>query len=334
MSISNGTPLERGVFVLSLDFELIWGTLDLYGMGFARACKAERALVPRLLHLLEKHRISATWCVVGHLFLERCSPDGRPRHPDLVRPNHAWYSGDWFAGDPGGDEATQPLFFGRDLIRRIRECQVPQEIGSHSFSHVIFGDPGCSRECAESELRASVEAARGLGIELRSFAFPRNSVGHLEALRAHSFTAFRGPGPRWYEQQEPPGTLARMARLVDVLLAREPPVLVPRRTNEGVWDVPGSMIYQPMHGMRRHIPLGLRVARASKGLRAAIEQKRMFHLWFHPTNLADESEAMFEGLDAILGEAARLREGSLLENLTMGGLVARVETARPPAQPA
>jgi hypothetical protein len=86
--------------------------------------------------------------------------------------------------------------------------------------------------------------------------------------------------------------------------------------------------------MRRHIPLGLRVARASKGLRAAIEQKRMFHLWFHPTNLADESEAMFEGLDAILGEAARLREGSLLENLTMGGLVARVETARPPAQPA
>ena len=63
--------LERGVFTLSLDFELIWGTLDLFGVdGFRRACLVERELVPRLLALLERHRMSATWCIVGHLLLD------------------------------------------------------------------------------------------------------------------------------------------------------------------------------------------------------------------------------------------------------------------------
>lgn len=308
--------------MLSLDFELIWGTLDLFGPdGFRQACQRERELVPRLLALLERHRIPATWCIVGHLLLDRC-PSGGPRHPEIARPRHAWVRGDWFVHDPGGDEASQPLFFARSLVRKIRECAVPQEVGAHSFSHVIFGDPGCSRETAESELRACRAVAAELGLELRAFAFPRNSVGHLDVLKAHSIRTFRGPGPRWYEQEEPPGTRARLRRLIDVLLAREPPVFLPRKTPEGLWDLPGSMIYQPMHGLRRHIPLGLRVRRAAKGLAAAVKQKRLFHLWFHPTNLADETTAMFEGLERILSEVARLRDLGRIETLTMGDFAA------------
>ena len=69
-----GPGLERGVFTLSLDFELIWGTLDLFGPDrFRRACEVERSVVfDRLLALLEELEISATWCVLGHLFLDRC----------------------------------------------------------------------------------------------------------------------------------------------------------------------------------------------------------------------------------------------------------------------
>lgn len=321
--------LERGVFTLSLDFELIWGTLDLFGTkAFGRACLLERELVPRLLGVLAQYRVSATWCVLGHLFLERCSSDVRPRHPEIVPPRHAWLRDGWFAHDPGGDESSQPLFFARSLVRRIQECPVPQEIGSHSFSHVIFGDAGCSRDTADSELRACVAAARELGIELRSFAFPRNSVGHLDVLKTRLLVAFRGPGPRWYEQQEPPGLAARLARVTDVLLARQPPVVEPRYTQEGLWDLPGSMIYQPMHGLRRFIPLALRVERARKGLAAAARQKKLFHLWFHPTNLADESEAMFEGLRRILEEAEALRDAGRLETLPMGELARRLEVAR------
>ena len=79
----------RGVFTLSLDFELIWGTLDLFGPdGFRDACLRERAgVVDRLLALLVEHGISATWLTVGHLMLERCAGPAHPARPaDAARP--------------------------------------------------------------------------------------------------------------------------------------------------------------------------------------------------------------------------------------------------------
>jgi hypothetical protein len=53
----------------------------------------------------------------------------------------------------------------------------------------------------------------------------------------------------------------------------------------------------------------------------------VFHLWFHPTNLADEPERMFAGLRQILVEVSRLRRSGQLEVLTMGQLAERAEAA-------
>lgn len=315
--------MERGAFTLSLDFELIWGTLDLFGPdGFRRACEVEREVViDRLLDLLREFEISATWCVLGHLMLDRCARQDGRIHPEIVRPAHAWVRGDWFAHDAGGSEQTQPLFFGRSLVEKIRACRVPQEIGCHSFSHVIFGDAGCSAATAESELAACVRLAREMGLELRSFAFPRNRVGHLDALRRHGFRAYRGPGPRWYERDEHVGPIGRLAHLWDVMRAAPPPTVLPERTPSGLWNVPGSMIYFPMHGVRRWIPVSRRVARAVKGLEAAARSRRIFHLWFHPTNLAEQADAMIGGLRRIFEHAARLRSRGTLSVLPMRALV-------------
>jgi peptidoglycan/xylan/chitin deacetylase (PgdA/CDA1 family) len=308
--------MNRGVFTLSLDFELIWGTLDLFGPnGFRRACEIEReVIVDRLLGLLEEFGIPATWCIVGHLFLDHC--DGK--HADIIRPNHAWFPRDWFVHDPGSDARRDPIFYGRDLVEKIRACPVPQEIGSHSFSHVIFSDEGCSRATAESELAASVRAAREMGIEMRSFVFPRNEVGHLELLREYGFRCYRGPEPHWYEEW--PGPVRRLAHLWDVVVAAEPPVVLPEKSEAGVWNIPGSMIYFPMHGVRRYIPVSLRVRRAVRGLEAAAREGRVFHLWFHPTNLADGTDDMFDGLRAIFERATALQRDGHLVFRSMGAL--------------
>jgi hypothetical protein len=305
--------------------------LDLLGPdGFREACRPEREQVlERLLALLEAHRISATWCVLGHLFLARCGPWPGPKHPEIARPRHAWVRGDWFAHDPGTDEARAPLYYARSLVARIRDCPVPQEIGGHSFSHVIFGDAGCSRETARTELAASLAAAGELGLTLRSFAFPRNSVGHLPELAAHGFTCFRGPGPRWYERDDAPGLLGRLAHLWDVVRAATPPTVLPERTPEGLVNVPGSMIYFPMHGVRRLVPVSRRVRRALRGVDAAVRERRVFHLWFHPTNLADGQEPLFAGLAAILRRVSELRDAGRLDVLSMGELACG-EAARPP----
>lgn len=315
--------LDRGVFTLSLDFELIWGTLDLFGPEqFRRRCELERAMIiDRLLDLFVEFEISATWCIVGHLFLDHCASQQGLKHPDITRPTHDWHRMDWFAHDPSSSEANDPIFYGRSLVEKIQNCPVLQEIGSHSFSHVVFGDQGCSRQTATNEIAACIQAARELGIELRSFAFPRNQVGHLDVLGEYGFTCYRGPEPHWYEQDHWPSAVKRLAHLWDVLAATAPPVVKPKYVEAGLWDIPGSMIYFPMHGLRRYIPLSQRVKRAIKGLDAAVLRKQVFHLWFHPTNLADQTEKMFAGLREILGYAAELRAQGALSILPMEALV-------------
>lgn len=313
-----------GRFVLSFDTELLWGTVDLFGPSrFGAQCETERAVViDRLLELLARFDVPATWFMVGHLLLESCDS----KHPEIVRPRHSWVTGDWFDHDPGGNEATAPLFFGRSLVERIRACPTVQEIGCHSFSHVIFGDSGCSHEAADSDLAAAARAAESLGIRFRSFAFPRNSVGHLELLARHGFTCYRGPEPRWYSRW--PTWIRRGAHFWDVLTAWTPPTVLPVRVQAGLINLPGSMIYLPMHGIRRHIPVSLRVERARKGLERAAATGRIFHLWTHPTNLVDGMEAMFAGLAEILAQARRLRDDGRLSFATVGDAADAIDGGR------
>ena len=316
-------PQAPGAFTVSIDFELIWGTLDLFGPeGFRDACRIEReVVVQRLLDLFAEYDVRATWCVLGHLFLGECRAQGGTKHPEIVPPRHSWVREGWFAHDPCTDEARSPEFYGRTLVEKIRSCPVPQEIASHSFSHVIFGDPGCSEATADTEVEACVRLAREMGIELKSFAFPRNRVGHLPVLARHGFRSYRGPGHRWYESEEATGAWGRLAHLWDVVRASPPPTVVPERDPSGLWNIPGSMIYFPMHGVRRFVPVSRRVKRAVKGLDEAARTGRIFHLWFHPTNLSDRTDAMFAGLRAILEHAAQLRREGRLTIASMDALV-------------
>lgn len=312
----------RGAFTISLDFELIWGTRDRAGPdAFRRACEIERSeIIDQLLDLFERYEISATWCTLGHLFLGACTCAAQ-KHPEIVPPEHAWCGGaQWFAADPCTDEQQDPIFYGASLLDKIGACAVEQEIGCHSFSHVIFGDPGCSRETAQSELRECVRLAEERGVSLRSFAFPRNSVGHLDLLTQHGFECYRGPEP--YEERAWPTWAKRAAHLLAVLTAARPPVHVPEATEAGLWNIPGSMIFFPAHGKRRHIPVGLRTRRAIKGLDRAASERRVFHLWFHPTNLTDRLEDMMLGLERVLRHAAELRGRDAIDILPMGDVVA------------
>jgi hypothetical protein len=60
-------------------------------------------------------------------------------------------------------------------------------------------------------------------------------------------------------------------------------------------------------------------------LNEAARRRRIFHLWFHPTNLAEQTEAMFGGLRRILCRAAALRQRGHLQVLTMSEIAERWE---------
>lgn len=318
--------LSRGVFCLSLDFELVWGSRDLVRdpAGLLRAARITRERVfPGLLELLRERELPATWATVGHLYLEGARADAEGRlHPELIPPKHAWLRSAWLAGVPAGHEGDHPEYYGASLVRRLLEAG--HEVGAHGFTHAIFGDPGCSREAARSELAHIVAAAEALGFRPRSFVFPRNLPGHLELLAEAGFTCWRPPEGGWHSSPRLPHSAQRLGHLAQVVRAATPVTALPRRGAHGMVEIPASATFLPLHGVRRAVPLSRRITRCVRGLEAAAEARRVMHLYTHPINLAADPEPMLAAFGEVFDHAVRLRDQGRLDCLTMGQLAEAV----------
>lgn len=316
-------------FTLTFDTELIWGSFDqMPAERFARLYPDIRGTIESVLRLLDQYEVSATWAVLGHLFLSECRRDTSGiAHPELVRPRQSWRDGDWYAEDPCTDRSRDPLWYGDDILDALQSARTPQEIGCHSFSHILYGDPALTREAVDADLQACVTLAARRGITLRSFVFPRNSEGHHEALKAHGFRAYRGADPTWHAGI--PGQLGRAAHLMDQAAALPPPISQPTETLPGLWNIPGSCLLIHRTGVRRLIPMTSRIRKAKAGLRRAEATGGVFHLWTHPFNLASDPRFMIAALDAIVREAVERRDRGTIVIEPMGAIAERLSVVSP-----
>jgi peptidoglycan/xylan/chitin deacetylase (PgdA/CDA1 family) len=309
----SGAP---GTFLLTFDVELIWGVF--FDARWRRRALAHfgavREVFPRLLGTLARHDVRATFAFVGHLFLGSCARvDGRT-HPEMVRPVHRHFPGDWYAFDPGTDVARDPLFYAPDLVRLVREARPLHEIGAHGFSHAFLDT---DRDLARAEMRAAAEAARAAGVAARSFVYPRNLVGFPEELAGAGFTHYREAGAGGSREMPPRrGPLARAARLAARLLGAGPPVGLPRRVGPVV-EVPASVPILPASGARRLVPNAVRVAEVRRGLARARDRGAVFHLWTHPHNFVGGTEKSLAFLDRALGLVSAARERGEVRVATM-----------------
>ena len=109
--------MNKGVFCISIDHELLWGRKDLDTKPFIPLVSKEREIINKILWLLKKYRIPATWAVVGKIF-----------------------------------EKGNPLWHGENTIKEIKKVK-HQEIASHSYSHEIFTD--IDEENAQKEIKGN-----------------------------------------------------------------------------------------------------------------------------------------------------------------------------------
>lgn len=322
LGVNRVAYLDTGVFLLSIDAELAWGSV--YNDDYERY-KAQyegcRGAINGLLQLLETYEISATWAMVGHLFLDSCTAVGGVKHPEVVRPHYDWFEGDWFAMDPATDIMRDPVWYGKDIVERILNCKTPQEIGCQTFSHIIVGDPGCSEECFDSEIKLCRRLAKEHGIDLKSFVFPRGSVGWLNVLAANSFLVYRGTGHPW--NWKLPSAAKKTVYVLDNFLLIPPPVVRPIEEG-GIWNIRASYYYPHRTGWGRFLPISFRVVKAKRGLAKASLERAIFHMWFHPFNLTVDTNGLLKGLEHIFREVKALRMEGKLVNLTMGELAERL----------
>lgn len=305
--------LEKGVFIISLDTELAWGTrnLEKYGGHYQKT----REAIDRLLNLFAKYDIKATWAVVGHLFLDECKKVDGVVHPKIVRPQYKDLKGDWFNIDPASNINIAPEWYGKDIVEKIINCKAKQEIGCYTFSHIDVSKEGCSEECFGSELDECKKMASDFGLQLTSFVYPRNRVALIDVLKDKGFLCYRDRDDDWFKNSEE--RLRRLAHAVDNYLCLPVKATTPKKTN-GIWSLPGSYFYIHKDGWAKFIPISFRVRKAKTGIDSAISNKQIFHLWFHPFNLASDPDGLIYGLEKIFIYFKKMKAEGLIENMTMG----------------
>ena len=294
--------INKPTFIISLDTELIWGSVIYPPSKAVSLLKGDdkngRGCVGSLLNLFEKHNIPATWAVVGHLFLDHCEcEDGIP-HKDMPRFKENWYS-----ADPCTDIQRDPLYYGKDIVEDILSNRIEHEIGYHSFSHVIFSE--CSREVAEAEIKEGIKLAKEFGITLKSFVFPRNKIGHVDVLKENGLKIYRGEnlGRRDSNQSF---LIRKFNGGLDKMIA--PPV--EPKWVDGIWEMPTSMLFCDPQFKFSVLP------RAKIGLYLAIKSKKIFHIYLHPHDLLRYSSLKYD-LDKFLGIVAKKRDEGKIAVMTM-----------------
>ncbi len=285
---------DHPTLVISIDLEMSWGSVHHGRPHDVSPYSAERSIVDRVLQSMAEHEIEATWAIVGHLYLDHCERNGNHRpHPEITPPSYRWMEGDWYDLDPGTNVTSDPTWYGPDLVEAIERCRVPQEIGSHSFGHLIVGDPDCTEEAFASDLEAAIAVSVARGRRPTSFVYPRNAIGHLDVLSRAGFTSFRGPRP------EGPGPIR--PSMVDDLV-----------------DVPQTYLFDPDSAKARRMGTALWSRNVTHRLRRAVADRSLFHLWFHTHNLAQNPHRAFAALNRLLAEARRMIDAGDLRNSSMG----------------
>lgn len=298
-----------GEFVISLDFELLWGVRDHATRdGFRTNALGARRAIPLMLERFANNGIAATWATVGMLFAANRDELLAALPPAELRPCYAnpALSNYGYLDEVGPDERRDPMYYAASLIQRIADCP-GQEIGTHTMSHFYCLEPGATAAAFDADLKAACALAQARGLTLRSIVFPRNqyALEHLEIAHRHGLTRYRGNPPGW-AYLPGSGTAQHLPRRALRLLDAHTGLLGPHLYTPRDANVRASIFLRPCAG--RLTTLHTRhLAVIQKAMSEAARTGQGLHLWWHPHNFGIETEANLEALDRLIGHFIRLK---------------------------
>lgn len=307
-----------GTLIVSLDFELFWGMLDVCALeDYRDNVLGGRKAIPQMLQLFQKYGIHATWATVGFLFAENYEelksyfPEHYPAYADKKLNPYSWFE------TIGQDEKTAPCFYGASLLRQIAE--VPgQEIGSHTFCHYYCREKGQTADQFAEDMMAAKKIAQAHGYDVSSVILPRNQCEpeYTDVMRKLGFTAYRDEENDWIHEKIKFRPLLRILRLADVYL----PLTgqggyIPQNEN-GIWNLTGSRMMKPIL-TALHFLEGLKLRRVKKQMLHAAKNNLVFHLWWHPHNAGMHTEEYLAQLEEIFRYYTELKEKYGMQSLNM-----------------
>ena len=309
-----------GTLLVSLDFELFWGMLDVCPLeDYRENVLGGRKAIPRLLELFEKYGIHATWATVGFLFAENYEElfASFPKESGMPTYNNGKLNPyDWFSRI-GSNEETAPCFYGPSLIRQVAATP-GQEIASHTFSHYYCREKGQTVEQFHADMTAAKRIAKAHGYDVTSVILPRNQCEpeYTEVFRELGFTAYRDEENDWIHEKVKFRPLLRLLRLADVYLPLTGLGGYTPKKEDGIWNLVGSRMYKPILKPLQFLE-GLKLLRIKAQMRHAAKHGLVFHLWWHPHNIGVMTDRHLQQLEEIFSYYLKLKKTYGMESLNM-----------------
>lgn len=320
----NFGPVQTGIFIISLDLELFWGVRDHHTLtDYGANILGVRKSIPAMLEMFRGRDIHATWATVGFLFFDkkanlmaRC-PEVKPRY---TRESLSPYPD---VASVGPDEATDPYHYGKSLLDLIRSCP-GQEIATHTFSHYYSCEPGQDVAAFRADIEAALTTARACGVEIRSIVFPRNqtTAEHLKVCQELGIACYRGNEKAWFyakgiRQGEP--LLARAGRLLDayINISGHNTYSLARLEQDGLVNLPSSRFLRPWERQLSALD-ELKLRRITSGIKDAAQNRKVYHLWWHPHNFGVNLSENMAFLERVLDFFSVMKKDHAMQSMSMG----------------
>lgn len=308
-----------GTLIVSLDFELFWGMLDVCPLDEYRShVEGGRKAIPRLLDLFERYDIHATWATVGFQFGRDRAEVARFAPPETMRPGYENPALDPYGALETISPADADCFFAPDLVDQIAAAP-NQEMACHTFCHYYCREKGQTAQQFEADLCAAQAIAKAHGCTLKSLVLPRNECrqDYTPILRKLGFTSFRDEENDWIHRRVHFFPLLRALRLLDVYLPLTGQGGYTPRKEDGVWNLTGSRAFKTIRPALRPFE-GLKMRRIKAQMLHAAKHNQTFHLWFHPHNIGVDTQAHLDELEELFRYFDSLRREYGMVSLNMG----------------
>ncbi len=316
------TQKHNGAFVISLDFELLWGVWDVTSKEkYSDNILGVKKVIPRLINLFGHYNFKATFATVGFIFakdkqeLLSFLPETTPSYS-----NKAFNVYTKELPLIGNDELTDPYHFGYSLLEQLQQSQ--HEIGTHTFCHYYCLEEGqCANEF-DADIKAALKIAKAKNITVSSIVFPRNQVNpaYLQILSNNGINVYRGNPTSWlYKARtftaEVP--FIRLCRLLDTYIPISGYNTHKIEKDEGLpVNIPASRFLKCYNKNLAWLEK-LKLSRIMNEMTRAAKKNEVYHLWWHPHNFGINVDENFANLTVLLNHYKVLNKKFGFLNYTM-----------------
>ena len=316
---------QEGVFCISLDFELHWGTFETVQLNEKGRKRFEntRKSIPVVLSLFEAFEIQATWASVGMLFNQNVSewnasiPSSVPSYTNKQVSSYEWVNQHGFSGD------QDPFHFAPHLVDLIASSPL-MEVGTHTYSHFYCQESGQTVSDFKADLEMAIQKASLKNLPIRSLVFPRNqfNAAYLDVCKNLGITAVRSNPDIWFWDAYRPETLIKkIFRSADTLVPVDWDTSIPLSSLDVdtiPMQIPASRFLRPWHPNRLINSLKLR--RIKNEMTHAARTGSLYHLWWHPHNFGNHPAQCMSDLQELLEHFRSLEKQYGMKSLHMDGL--------------